>query len=425
MPLHLDCDPGDMAPDLTLMAWDSYPVTGWEKGAKDQNYRIADPAAIGLMHDQMASYHNRWALLEIQLGQTNWSGVPAQLYPGAVRLWLWTAFAHGAEFVTTYRFRQARFGIELFHHALILPDGMTPSSGGKQFAQVIEELAHLDLSRVPDWADEPHEPARTVGLVFDFDQLWYYETLPQAKRWNQGRWWQMWYAALSRLGVRIQVLRPGTEWPADLSIIVAPGLQMADETLIGQMHFYVQSGGNLVLTARTALMDRTGQLWEDQIAGPIVPLIGAGIESYDGLPEGVFGKIKMGTKRFAWNVWGDQLKPHRGTRVLATYADQFYAGQPAITQRKTQRGSVHYFGVYSEQPLIDDFVQSLAKFVGPKRLRVTPLPARVQLLRRGPYRIALNYQDRPVRVPAPKRAKFLLGSAQLPPAGVAVWEEPD
>jgi len=424
MPLHLDCDPGDMAPDLSLMSWDSYPVTGWEKGATDETYRIADPAAIGLMHDQMASYKNRWAMLEIQLGQTNWSGVPAQLYPGAVRLWLWTAFAHGAEFVTTYRFRQPRFGIELFHQALVLPDGMTHSPGGEQFAQVIEELHRLDLARVPDWKDEPIDSKRTVGLVFDFDQLWNYESMPQAKRWHQGRWWQMWYAALSRLGVRIRVLLPGSDWHADLPLIVAPGLQMADETLIGKMHAYVQSGGNLVLTARTALMDRTGQLWEDQIAGPIIPLIGAAIETYDGLPEAVTGHIQFQKKKYAWNVWGDQLKPEPKTQVLATYADQFYAGAPAITRRKTDRGSVHYFGVYSEQPLIDDFVLSLAKFIGKTRLLPAPLPARVQLLRRGPYRIALNYQDRPVKTPAPAKTKFLLGSSRLAPADLAIWEEP-
>jgi beta-galactosidase len=413
-----------MSPDLSLMSWDSYPVTGWEKGAKDQAYRIADPAAIGLMHDQMASYHDRWAMLEVQLGQTNWSGVPAQLHPGAVRLWLWTAFAHGAEFVTTYRFRQPRFGIELFHGALVLPDGITPSAGGKEFEQVIDEMHKLDFSAVPAWAEEPYDPSQTVGLVFDFEQLWYYETMPQAKRWNQGRWWQMWYAALSRLGVRIKILRPDTPWPNDLPIVVAPGLQMVDENLVGQLHGYVQAGGNLVLTCRTGLMDRNGQLWEDQIGGPIVPLIGASIDSYDGLPEGVSGKIKMGEKTFAWNVWGDQVSPHKGTKVLATYADQFYAGAAAITQKKTKSGSVHYFGVYSEQPLIDAFVSSLSKFVGTKRLRTMALPSRVQVLRRGPYLIALNYQDRAMPAPAPKGAKFVIGSRKLGPADVAVWTAP-
>ena len=31
MPLHLDCNPADMADDLDFFAWDSYPITGWDK----------------------------------------------------------------------------------------------------------------------------------------------------------------------------------------------------------------------------------------------------------------------------------------------------------------------------------------------------------------------------------------------------------
>jgi hypothetical protein len=68
-------------------------------------------------------------------------------------------------------------------------------------------------------------------------------------------------------------------------------------------------------------------------------------------------------------------------------------------------------------------VESLAKTIGPGRLQTQILPGRVQVLRRGPYRIALNYQDQPVATPAPPSAKFLIGSSRLAPADVAVWEE--
>ena len=421
MHLQPDCDPGDMAPDLTLMSWDSYPVTGWEKD-KDETYRIADPASIGLLHDLMASYHKRWGLMELQPGHVNWSGTPVRLYPGAIRLWIWTAFAHGAEFVTTYRYRQPRFGIELFHHGLVGTDGVTPSPGGRQFAQVIQEMRKLDLTKVPKFAKETH-PRQTVGLVLDFDQLWYFLSLPQAKRWNQSRWLTSWYTALSRLGVAIQILRPGAEWPDDLPLIVAPAVQMVDDELMGRFDQYARTGGNLVLTCRTGLMDRTGQLFEGPLASPILPLIGATIDDYDSLREDQFGQINFEGKNFAWNIWGDQLTPKPGTQVLATYADQFYAGAPAITRASVGKGTVSYFGSFSEQPLVNAFVEALAKLIGPKQLQSQVLPARMQVLQRGPYRIALNYQDKPVVVPAGSSAKFLIGSRNLSPADVAVWEE--
>jgi beta-galactosidase len=43
----------------------------------------------------------------LQPGTVNWSGYPVLPYPGAIRLWIWTALAHGADFVTTYSFPPA------------------------------------------------------------------------------------------------------------------------------------------------------------------------------------------------------------------------------------------------------------------------------------------------------------------------------
>ena len=422
MPFHYDCDPADMADDLTLDAWDSYPVTGWEKSIPDQTFRLADPAAVSIIHDQMASYHGRWGLMELQPGQVNWTGIPVQPYPGAVRLWIWTAFAHGAEFVTTYRYRQPRFGVELFHQGLAGPDGVTPTPGGRQFAQCVEEVARLDLNRIPAISRD-YDPAETVGLVFDFEQLWYFATLPQTKRWDQPRWLRTWYGAVMRLGLKVKILRPGVPWPADLPLVVAPGVQMVDDALVARFDEYAAAGGHLLLTCRTGLMDRTGQLWEGPTARPILPLIGGRVDAYDGLPEGTFGKVEMDGRAYDWGVWGDHVAPADGTRTLARYADQYYAGTAAVTQRPHGAGTVTYCGVYAEGPLEDALVEKVVAQVGPEKLRPTPLPPRVQVQRRGPYRIVLNYQDQPVEAPAPEGAKFIVGERQVGPAGVAVWEE--
>src|SRR5262249_14446721 len=158
-----------------------------------ETYRLADPAALGIIHDQMASYTGRWALMEVQLGQVNWSGYPVLLYPGAVRLWLWTAYAHGSEFITVYRYRQPRFGTELFHAGLVGPDGVAHSEGGREFIQVIDELKLLAASESTKPA--PQAPARrlarntpgqsataarvqpALGLILDFDQLWCFKAI--------------------------------------------------------------------------------------------------------------------------------------------------------------------------------------------------------------------------------------------------------
>ena len=420
MPFFPDCDPNDMRDSLSLWSWDSYPITAWEKDAKDETFRIGDPAQIECVHDQMASYNGLWALMEVQPGQTNWSGFPALPYPGAVRLFLWTAIAHGCEFITTYRFRQPRFGVEMFHDGLVQHDGVTLSPGGLQFRQVAEEVRRIfgDEPAGMTKMAEPETAQPRAGLVIDFDQMWWTMTLPQAKRWKQPDLIMAWHDALSRMGFRVEILHPDQPWPVDLQVVVAPGMQLMDDAVLAKLKAYVDAGGNLILTPRTALMDRNGHFFETHRAKPISELIGGDVEAYDALPEDTYGTIDLDGKPFKWSVWGDLLYAGDGTKIWAKYTSMFYAGAPAITHRKAAKGTVTYCGVYGDRALAEAVVEKVCTVAN---LTVKPLPGKLRILRRGNVNIALNFSDKHVTLPTPPNQVFLLGTRQLDGAGVAVW----
>ena len=111
-------------------------------------------------------------------------------------------------------------------------------------------------------------------MIYDHDQLWYFLTLPQAKRWDYRKVILSHYAAIARLGLPVKVLRHNGPWPQNMPLLIAPAMQMVDDQFVRRLDEYASGGGNLLLTARTGLMDRTGQLWEGPTAAPIVPLIG-------------------------------------------------------------------------------------------------------------------------------------------------------
>jgi beta-galactosidase len=167
-------------------------------------------------------------------------------------------------------------------------------------------------------------------------------------------------------------------------------------------------------------MDRHGQLFEGPLAKPILPLIGGSIEAYDGLPEEGFGQIEMDGAKFKWGAWGDLLYAEPTTKVLAKYADQFYAGAAAVLHRKHGKGTVTYCGVTGEAAFTDAL---LAKIATVAKVPVMKLPPRVQVVKRGRYWIALNYQLTPFDAPAAKNARFLVGTRRVDPVSVAVWEE--
>ena len=119
-------------------------------------------------------------------------------------------------------------------------------------------------------------------------------------------------------------------------------------------------------------------------------------------------------------VLGRKLAPDSGTTVLAEYADQFYAGTPAAVTRSLGKGTVTYIGVDS---LNGDLEADLLRGVF-KRAGVTVALADGFFVDwRDGFWVATNFsaQDQPAPIPA--NAKILIGSRDVPTAGVTVWQE--
>jgi len=86
--------------------------------------RTGDPDLIAFQHDlYRTGGRGRWWILEQQPGTVNWAPYNPSPYPGMVRSWTHEAFAHGAEVVSYFRWRQAPFAQEQMHSGLQLPNG--------------------------------------------------------------------------------------------------------------------------------------------------------------------------------------------------------------------------------------------------------------------------------------------------------------
>src|SRR5690606_4545402 len=139
-----------------------------------------------------------------------------------------------------------------------------------------------------------------------------------------------------------------------------PGVQMVSEAMINSWRVYLAAGGNLLITCRTALMDMNGQFFEGPLAAPIAVLIGGSIDAYDCLPEGLAGQVEMDDVQYPWGVWGDLLYAEEETKILASYANQFYAGAAAVIQKKHGNSTVTYCGVFPEEEFADALMEKLA-----------------------------------------------------------------
>lgn len=402
---------------LDFLSFTMYPVRG-VKNIGELGFRLGDPHRLAMAVDYFRSFRGVTGVMELQPGQVNWAAINPQPEPGAVRMWLWHAFGGGLSFACTYRYRQPLYGSELYHAGIVGPDGVTVSRGGREFAQVIREMGDLRKLYDPAAKMPAGIAARRTAFLWSQDVMWDLEIHKQTALWNTRDHRNRWMAAIKAAGAPLDYIGEADDFAA-YPFLVAPAYQLVDEALVAKWTRYVEAGGHLVLTCRTGQKTKNGQLPEMPWAGMIAPLVGAEVELFDCLLEGDRGVVRMGGNGHAWNRWADVLKPSGGTETLAVYADQFYAGKPAVVSRKLGRGTVTYVGADTIEGTLERDVMRLVYERGGAEPAVYPPGIYVEW--RDGFFVAVNYSSRPYAVPVEPGAKIVLGTNPLRPAGVLIW----
>jgi beta-galactosidase len=152
---------------------------------------------------------------------------------------------------------------------------------------------------------------------------------------------------------------------------------------------------------------------------PILDLIGAKISFYDVLPAPYIGKVSSGGRDYDWFSWAEVLDPGPGTEVTARYSDQYYAGGAAAVTRALGRGTVTYIGVdTSDGQLEAQLIRDVFTRAG---VAIDWLDENFLVDWRDGFWVATNFTDKNQIIPAPQSVKPLIGTREVPPAGVTVW----
>jgi beta-galactosidase len=421
MAMHGDVDPTLSAKDLDAFTWTHYPVHGDlfpEEGPL--GFRLGSAAIQSFMHDLMRPINGISGLMELQPGQVNWGAVNPWPQPGAIHMWILRAFGAGARIVCTYRYRQPLYGSELYHKGLVETDGVTPSPGGREYAEAMSDVLKLRQRYKRDAKEPAAYVARRTAFLINYSNRWDIQNHRQTERWDTIAHWMKYYRAIKAMTAPVDVITEDRNFER-YPFLVAPAYQLVDEALVRRLTAYAENGGNLVLTCRTGEKDRRGHLWEALWAAPIHSLIGAKIPMYDLLPRPLEGHVRIDEKQYAWGSWGEILEPQSGTTVLASYADQFYSGKPAAITRKLGKGSVSYIGVDSSNGDLEiDLLKKIYTNGGAKPAALHP---DFVVDWRDGFWVATNFTSTPLPIPAGAAGQILVGARVVPPGGATVWVE--
>jgi beta-galactosidase len=412
-------DPALSGRDLDIITWTIYPAHG-NLNEGPLGFRLGSAATLSFAGDFHRTINGLHGIMELQPGQVNWGDVNPQPNPGAVHLWLLRAFASGAKFVCTYRFREPLSGAELYHYGLVGSDGVTITTGGEQYAQAARELVLLRQNLQPDAKAPTAYTVRRTALLYGREDRWDLDNHKQNIRWDTYGHLLKQYRALKRAGAPVDVITEDKDFNA-YPFLVVPAYQLVDDQLVQRWKTYAEQGGHLIITCRTGQKDRRGHLWEGPWAAPILDLIGAKISFYDTLPAPYTGRVRTPNQTYDWASWGEVLEPREGTTALARYDDQYYAGGVAAVTRPLGRGTVTYLGVDSldgglEARLIRDVYVRAG-------VAVQQFDDGFLVDWRDGFWVATNFTEKNQTAPIPEGAKVLVGARDVPTAGVAVWQE--
>ncbi|MEJ2292326.1 MAG: beta-galactosidase [Deinococcales bacterium] len=395
-----------VAADLDLASWDSYPLgftdlMPLDDATKATYARSGHPDVAAFHHDLYRGVgRGRFWVMEQQPGPVNWAPHNPSPGPGVVRLWTWEALAHGAEVVSYFRWRQAPFAQEQMHAGLHRPDGAA-DDGAEEVRAVAHELAGLQLGATA--------PTR-VALVHDYPAAWVGEIQPQGAEWSAPALPFAFYSALRALGLDVDVVPAGADLQG-YALAVVPTLPIVT---VGALEALRAFRGPLVLGPRSGSKTESFRIPPELPPGPLQALMPVRVTRVESLRPGLESGLTWEGERFSVGTWREWIEPLPGSR--AAPKGHFDDGRGAVWRS----GEVRYLGFWPSPVFLGRFLAHVAEVAG---LEVRPLPEGVRLRRRGSLTFAFNHAPEPRRFEGPPGARAVLGGADLPPYGVAIWDE--
>lgn len=414
--------------NLDFLTYDSYPNFAYGMSADPLNSTDLNDRKWSRNLTETRSVSPVFGIMEQQSGPNGWTTrleAPAPK-PGQMSLWTMQSVAHGADFVSYFRWRTCTVGTEIYWHGILDYDNRDNRR--------IKEVASISkwFSSIKEIAGSKYKAA--FAVVKEYDNTWD----AQCDKWHQrvdevslAGWFQA--SQLTHTPMDYLYIDEHTT-AEDLSaypLLVYPHATILKEKTVELLKQYVENGGKLVTGARTGYKNEHGHCVMTVKPGLLSEVCGTEVHDFTfvGPADG---------KMFAdWNgesievaAFNDILAPIGEAQVLATYKGNYYDGQPALIKNNYGKGEAFYFGGAFSLETATAFLQKLD--IAAPWDKVLSLPAECELAVREKngtsYMFVLNYSNKPQTVTLHKQLKNMLdsstatGETVLDAYGVAVYE---
>jgi beta-galactosidase len=425
---HPTLDYWAFAKEVDVVTWDSYPF--WH----ETHDELQVAAGTALLHDQCRSMKNGqpFMLMESVPSIPTRGKIKKRKEPGMNLLSSLQAVAHGSDSVLYFQWRKGRGGLEKFHGAVVDHEGSENTREFKEVAEVGRALAKLD--EVVGTSVRPD-----VALILDWENEWAIREGARVYLGENTKYRQdcdSHYRPFWQMGMPVDVI----DQTGDLSrykLVTIPLAYMMRPGFAAKVRAFVEQGGTAVMTYWSGVVDQSDLC---HLGGVPAEGLRAVFGVWEEESQSYFPHEKVAVTFSADNELGLSGTFHavdtcsvihaEGSTVLATFADQYFAGSPALTVNRFGKGRAYYVAARMGQDFLQPFYSQLARSLSLRRAMTVDLPPGVtaQLRTDGQhdYVFVLNFNPHGVTVPLDRPGTDLLtgnpaaDSITLPAYGVRV-----
>ena len=404
---------------LDVYTYDSYPDAAFELDHAPLSFSDLKDRRWSQNLIEVRSICPHFGIMEQQSGGGSWVNrmeAPAPR-PGQLTLWAMQSVAHGADFISFFRWRTCPFGTEMYWHGILDYDNRDNRKlrEVKAFGKLLDALAPVCGA----------ENIAAFALLKDYDNEWDARLDAVHRRCKERSETEI-FAASELTHTPYHTVFITDETAAqELSrypVCVYPHPVIMTEKRAAMLKEYAAQGGTLIIGCRAGLKDVNGKACTLPQPGLLQALTGTDVRDF------TFTSPNEENDPDA-PVWNDILTPLDGTAILDTYKTSYYAGEACLTERTIGKGRVLHLGsafsrertrkLFAHTGIVEPFAEYLAA------------PEGVELVMREKdgrkFVFALNFQPAAQVITMKKPAIFMYtgekaeGEITLPPFGTAVY----
>lgn len=397
---------------LDFMTYDSYPNFAYCLDA----YREEDPVKDRKWSRNLAetrAVSPVFGIMEQQSGANGWNTrmeAPTP-EPGQLTLWTMQSIAHGADYVSYFRWRTATMGTEIYWHGILDYSGRD----NRRLAEV--HSVYEKLQKIRPVAGARYE-AR-VGILKDYDNIFD----SQLDVWHS----RVEKASQKALFEACQLTHTPfdycyldhvkeSEELAGYQVLFYPHATIMTEEKKALLEEYVRNGGTLVVGCRSGYKDERGQCVMDKLPGMLKEVTGTDIPEYTMISPAECGKVTVdwdGTTVEA-AVFSDLLAPEEGAETVGVYTSNYYAGTPALIRHSYGKGQAYYFGGAFTEKTAEVFLEKLGVIDPYGEILQAPEGCEIAVREKdgARYLFVLNYGKASVQITLKRPVRDLLADCE-------------